>query len=98
MDIKPENDFNKMPEFVDESAIDIVVLFKNITNGVTMNRAAYTFGDILLWSYIKFDELPYNSEYVYKLTPRQLEFGATCIVAWDDWFEEELTEKGEIND
>lgn len=70
MDIKPENDFNKMPEFVDESAIDIVVLFKNITNGVTMNRAAYTFGDILLWSYIKFDELPYNSEYVYKLTPR----------------------------
>lgn len=70
MDIRPENDFNMVPEFVDESAIDIVILFKDITNGVTMNRAAYTFGDILLWSYIKFDELPYNSEYVYKLTPR----------------------------
>lgn len=69
MDIRPENDFNVVPEFVDESATDIVLVFRDITNGISMNRAAYTFGDILLWSYIRFDELPYNSEYVYNLTP-----------------------------
>lgn len=97
MNIRPENDFNIVPEFIDESAADVVMVFKDTTAEISMNCAAYTFGDVLLWSYLKFDELPYNSEYIYNLTPKQLAFGATCIVAWDDWFEEELTEKGEIN-
>lgn len=97
MDIRPENDFNIVPEFVDDSATEIALACKDVIDGITMNRAAYTFGDLLLWNYIKFDELPYSSEYVYSLTLKQLEFGATCVATWDDWFEEEMTEQGEIN-
>ena len=70
MNIRPENDFNVVPEFIDESAADVVMVFKDTTAEISMNCAAYTFGDVLLWSYLKFDELPYNSEYIYNLTPK----------------------------
>ena len=70
MDIRPENDFNVAPKFVNESTTDIVLSFKDNNSMVSMNRAAYIFGGMLIWRYLNFDEQQYNSEYVYNMTQK----------------------------